>query len=124
MSKISENELVILKALWKSQRASAREIHQLCEAQLNWSFSSTRTTLARMVDKSLLSPKKVHGITTYAARQTKVKTVAHLTRDFLSRVLEIKGDLPTTAFENSEILTPEELEELKTLIETMAKDAT
>ena len=47
----SITELTVLKALWKQQPLSAREIHQHIEDELGWSFSSTRKTLERMLDK-------------------------------------------------------------------------
>ena len=123
MSKIGEKELIILKALWAPERLSAREIHESCQEKLGWSFSSTRTTLARMVEKDLLVLVKVHGIATYAAKQDKLSTMANLTRDFFTRVLEVKGNLPTAAFNNSKIFSQDELAELRDLIEKMAEDS-
>ena len=42
MSIPSMSELCLLKALWKEQPLSAREIHQRVAPELGWSFSSTR----------------------------------------------------------------------------------
>jgi len=117
MSKISPSELILLKQVWKQGQLSAKEIHEVCGDQLDWSFSSTRTTLRRMVDKDLLGIEKVHGVTTFKARQSKVKTMAGLMQDFMSRVLEMKGDIPTSAFTSSDVLSAEELAELKTILD-------
>jgi BlaI family penicillinase repressor len=50
----SISELSLLKALWRQQPLSAREIHDAVEAELGWSYSSTRKTLERMLDKGMV----------------------------------------------------------------------
>jgi len=122
MSNPSATELIILKTLWTQKRLTAREIHTQCEAQLGWSFSSTRTTLQRMTEKTLISTDKVHGVTVYLPQQTKVKVMARLMQDFMSRVFEVKGPLPTSAFAQSELLSEEEWEEIKEILEAVENE--
>ena len=54
MSVPSMSELSPLKALWKEQPLSAREIHERVAPDPGWSFSSTRKTLERMLEKSMV----------------------------------------------------------------------
>lgn len=112
----SASELAILKALWQQSPLSAREIHQQIEEQLGWSYSSTRKTLDRMQDKSLLQAFEVHGLKVFEARADKVETLAAYTRDFAERVLEIKGPVPASFFAGSELLSKAELKELEALL--------
>ena len=116
-AKPSQSELAILKSLWSSGRQSAREIHDAISADLGWSYSSTRKTLDRMVEKGMLATQDVHGIRVYAARITKVATIAAMTRDFAARVLEINGALPVTAFTDSKLLSEDELNELQAMLD-------
>ena len=122
MSNPSATELIILKALWSHKRLTAREVHTQCVAQLEWSFSSTRTTLLRMIEKKLVTTEKVHGVTVYLPVQTKVKIMANLMQDFMSRVFEVKGPLPTSAFAQSELLSEDEWEEIKDILDAGEDD--
>ena len=121
MSKILNSELIILKALWSHDQLSAKELHRLCGDALDWSFSSTRTTLKRMSEKQLITSEKIHGITIFRSKRSKIRTLAHLMKDFLDQVLEVEGPIPTSAFRGSQILTDEELEELSALMETLSE---
>lgn len=123
MSKINATELVLLKEIWKSGQLSAKELQDACGEGLGWSYSSTRTTLRRMVEKDILFIEKVHGIATYKPSQSKVKTMASLMQDFMSRVLEVKGSIPTSAFHDSNVLSDDELQELKAILDKNLSDS-
>jgi len=113
-------ELVLLKALWAKGSLPIRSLHEICAADLMWSFSSTRKTLERMASKGLVKNSKPEGkasaLTQVEARVSKTTTLAHLARDFFGRVLEIDGALPTSAFTGSTLLSDEELDELEGLL--------
>ncbi|MCW9016384.1 MAG: BlaI/MecI/CopY family transcriptional regulator [Kangiellaceae bacterium] len=72
-NKPSANELTILKALWRRSPMSAKEVHSSVESQLSWSFSSTRKTLERMLNKGLLKTEEVHGVKVYLSAVNKLK---------------------------------------------------
>lgn len=117
MSKITPSELVFLKQIWTQGALSARELHAACGSELGWTFSSTRTTLRRMQEKGLLGTEKRHGVNVFFSAQGKVKIMAGLMQDFMLRVLEIKGDIPTSAFHKSSVLNDEDIKELKALLD-------
>lgn len=121
----SANELELLKVLWRAGRASAREVHDRAGKELNWSYSTTRTVLQRMVDKGLVSRGEFHGLTLFEAKPKKVEMIGRLVRDFARRVLEIDGELPASAFTDSRLLDEAEQEELRALLEDAeSKDET
>jgi len=62
MSVPSLTELILLKALWRKQPLSARENHDSAEHELGWSYSSTRKTLERMLEKGMVSQQVHHGV--------------------------------------------------------------
>lgn len=113
MIRPSASEFALLKPLWSSGGLSAREIHNEVEAALEWSFSSTRKTLDRMVDKKLVRVEPLHGVKVYHAEAGKISVVAALTRDFMGRVLEIGDPVPAAAFNGSRLLSEEEILELE-----------
>ena len=111
----SDAELALLKLFWRHGPMSARETQEHAGPELNWAVSTTRTTLERMRAKGLLDRRSVHGMAVYATAQPKVQVVGGLLRR-LRGLLDIKGDLPASAFAGSELLSPEEVAELEDLL--------
>jgi predicted transcriptional regulator len=116
MSTPSVTELSLLKALWKDHPLSARELHARVEEELGWSFSSTRKTLERMLDKGALRQHTVHGVQVNTAVLEKVGTLAAFARDFGQRVMEMDGPLPVNLFTGSKLVDDDELAQLEQLL--------
>ncbi len=112
----SHGELNLLKHLWRSKRLSAREIHDASVSVSGWSYSTTRKTLDRMVDKGLIAVEPVHGIKTFSACQSKLSVMAALIKDFTSNILEADAPLPAATFAHSKLISKDEIEELKSLL--------
>lgn len=112
----SITELTVLKALWKQQPLSAREIHEHVEAELQWSYSSTRKTLERMLDKGAVRQHQVHGVQVYEAALEKVDTLAAFAHDFGKRVMEMDAPLPVNMFTGSKLVDEDELARLEQLL--------
>ncbi|MGK5070248.1 BlaI/MecI/CopY family transcriptional regulator [Janthinobacterium sp. AD80] len=123
MSTPSVTELSLLKALWKEQPLSARELHARVEEELGWSFSSTRKTVERMLDKGMLLQRSVHGVLVYEAHVDKVATLAAFAHDFGRRVMEIDSPLPVTMFTGSKLVDQQELAALEQLLHDWPADA-
>jgi BlaI family penicillinase repressor len=117
MSVPSMSELSLLKALWKEQPLSAREIHERVAAELGWSFSSTRKTLERMLEKSMVSQHTRHGVLVYEPQLEKVGTLAAFAHDFGRRVMEMDGPLSANMFTGSKLIDQQELEQLEQLLQ-------
>lgn len=113
----SVTELSLLKCLWKQHPLSARELHDLAAEELRWSYSSTRKTLERMVEKQMVNVQVVHGMNVYTAALDKIETLAAFTRDFGKRVMEMDEPLPVNMFTGSKLVNPAELAELKQLLQ-------
>ncbi|MGO1000248.1 BlaI/MecI/CopY family transcriptional regulator [Lysobacter sp. CA196] len=116
MIRPSNAELELLKCLWRENACSARELHERVAPLLDWSYSSTRKTLERMVDKGLVEEIGEHGLNVYRAAVGKVAVLAALSSDFARRVLEIDGPLPTQAFADSRLLNEDEIEQLEAML--------
>lgn len=113
----SVNELCLLKALWKEHPISARELHERVAAELDWSFSSTRKTLERMLEKQMVSQLMRHGVQVYVAQLDKVATLAAFAHDFGKRVMEMDVPLPVNMFTGSKLVDSAELAELEQLLQ-------
>ena len=119
----SISELSLLKVLWKQQPLSAREIHHAAGDELAWSFSSTRKTLDRMLEKQMVSLQTVHGINVYSAQLEKVGTLAAFAHDFGRRVMELEAPLPVAMFTGSKLVDQHELAQLEQMLHDWPSDA-
>jgi BlaI family penicillinase repressor len=113
----SPSELSVLKHLWTRGAQSAREVHNALLAETGWSYSTTRTLLARMTEKALVARQDVHGLAVFEARVEKVSLMSRLIRNFAADVLDLDGPLPATAFAGSKLFTEAEAEALTRLLE-------
>ena len=113
----SPTELSLLKALWREAPLSSRELHQRVESELHWSFSSTRKTLERMLDKQMVAQEMQHGVQVYRAQLDKVATLAAFAHDFGRRVMEIDAPLPVNMFTGSKLVDQQELAELEQMLQ-------
>ena len=118
----SISELTVLKALWRQQPLSAREIHQQVEEELGWSYSSTRKTLERMLDKGSVRQSSLHGVQVYEAALEKVDTLAAFAHDFGRRVMEMDAPLPVNMFTGSKLVDDAELAQLEALLQDWPTD--
>ena len=119
----SVTELTLLKALWKGQPLSARALHASVEEELGWSFSSTRKTVERMLEKGLLVQRSEQGVQVYVTTADKVATLAAFAHDFGRRVMELETPLPVTMFTGSKLVDQQELAQLEQLLQDWPLDA-
>jgi predicted transcriptional regulator len=115
MNTPSDTELTLLKLFWERGAMSARETQDLAGPELGWAVSTTRTALERMRAKGLLERRSVHGMAVYQPAHGKLDVLGAVLRR-VGALLEVKGPMPASAFSGSELLTPEELDELQALL--------
>lgn len=119
----SPTELSLLKAMWRQAPLNARELHARVEEELGWSFSSTRKTLERMLDKGMVAQETRDGIQVYRPLLEKVGTLAAFARDFSVRVMEMEAPLSVAMFTGSKLVDQQELERLDNLLQDWPGDA-
>lgn len=122
MATPSVTELTLLKALWKGQPLSVRALHASVEAELGWSFSSTRKTVERMLEKGMLVQRSEQGVLVYETGADKVATLAAFAHDFGRRVMELDSPLPVTMFTGSKLVDQQELAQLEQLLQDWPSD--
>ncbi|MBT8471520.1 MAG: BlaI/MecI/CopY family transcriptional regulator [Marinicaulis sp.] len=109
-------ELAILKLLWREKTLSARDIHHQIADEFNWTYSTVRTVLERMIDKGLVDKESVKGANIYSAEVGKVSLLGRMIKDFSSRVLELDSAPATAFFSDSKLLSEDELEQLESVL--------
>jgi len=118
----SISELSVLKSLWRQQPLSAREIHDRVADELGWSYSSTRKTLERMLEKGSVRQETRHGVQVYVPVLEKIDTLAAFARDFGKRVMEIDTPLPVNMFTGSKLVDEDELAQLEQMLHDWPQD--
>ena len=118
----SEAEMAVLKAFWRHGPMSTREAQAALAQELNWTSSTVRTVLERMRAKGLLDRRAVHGVAVYSPAGDKVSVLGGALKRLVRSVLEVRGELPASAFAGSEILTPAEIEALHRLLNAEPED--
>ncbi|KPH64344.1 penicillinase repressor [Pseudoalteromonas porphyrae] len=109
-------ELEILKQLWYKQPRTARELHDHIAPLYDWSYSSTRKTLERMGEKKFIYSEAQGNKRIYFAKLDKMTTLARITKDFATRVLELDGPLPIAMFADSKLISNTEIDDLEKLL--------
>ena len=117
LPQLTPAELEVMKVLWSGDGLSAREIHDRLGNRLQWAYSTTRTTVERMVRKGLIEKSAFHGLHIYRASVSRATGLARLVRDFAHRVLESSHVPVVSLFADSGTLSDEELDELRRLLE-------
>ena len=116
LPQLTPAELVVMKVLWTVDGVSARELHEQLGEQQDWAYSTTRTTVERMVRKGLVKKSAFHGLHIYSASVSRAKGLARFVRDFASQVLESSHVPVVSLFADSGKLAEDEIEELRRLL--------
>ncbi len=120
---LNSTELAVLKVLWADGRRSAREVHDEIGGGLGWAPSTTRTTLDRMAKKGLLSKEPFHGVQLYAPLVSRAAGLIGLIREFADKVLDGPVAPVVSLVEEAGDLKPEEIAELRAIIEQQGENA-
>ena len=71
--KLTESEWQIMKALWKCQPATARELTEYLPEEVKWAYTTIKTMLTRLVDKKAVSERKRGNTSVYESLLSKEK---------------------------------------------------
>ncbi|MCB0281620.1 MAG: BlaI/MecI/CopY family transcriptional regulator [Calditrichae bacterium] len=114
---ISRTEFEILRVLWRISEASVREVHDNLSSGISWAYSTTKTTMDRMVKKGLLDRSDFHGVFVYSALVTRPQGLFRWVKFIADRVLETDYIEVVALFAKNKKLNSEEIDELTNLLE-------
>lgn len=117
LPQLSPTELELMKLLWEADGLSAREVHERLNERLDWAYSTTRTTLERMVRKGLVAKSDFHGLHLYTASVSRAAGLARLVREFARQVMGTAPAPVVSLFAASGTLDEEEIAELRRLLD-------
>src|SRR5437588_10749614 len=120
---LTESEWSIIKAVWENEPCAAPTIQEKLHKQTEWTYSTVRNLMDRMVVKGLLTAEKIRNLTLYRSAVTRQQaqrgellyTLKNAFNGALTPMLQClleTGDL-----------SPEELTGLESLIKQKKKKA-
>src|SRR6058998_476405 len=68
---LTEAEWSIIKAVWENEPCAAPTVQEKLRKRTEWSYSTVRTLMDRMVAKGLLTAEKIRNLTLYRSAVTR-----------------------------------------------------
>lgn len=119
LPQLNPTELEVMKILWEADGLSAREVHARLGDRMDWAYSTTRTTIERMVRKGLVNKNIFHGLHLYTASVSRASGLARMVRDFARQVLETSHVPVVSLFADTGTLNGDEIDELSRLLDDL-----
>lgn len=116
-TELTESEWTIIKAIWDKEPCSAPTIQELLFKKTEWTYSTVRTLMDRMVAKGLLRAERSGKLTVYRSAVTREQAqrgellyaLKHAFNDALTPMMQCLLDTKN--------ISRDELSQLKRLIE-------
>lgn len=115
----TEVELQILRILWERGPSPVREIHAPLEAEKGTSYSTTVKMLSVMLQKGLVTRDEAAQPHVYRAVLTRQRAGRKMLRDLIDKVYEGSAKSLVLQALSSGKATPEELAEIRQLLDQM-----
>jgi len=117
LPRISDAELVVMKAVWERSPVTANQVVELLENEKHWKPKTIHTLLSRLVHKGALDYEK-HGREHHFQPLVDSQEYAHAaSRSFLQRFFGGEVAPFLACFLEREQLTREEIEELRRILD-------
>lgn len=68
---LTEAEWAIIQVIWENEPCAAPDVQELLEKSRNWTYSTVKTLMDRMVTKGLLKTEKIRNLILYRSVVTK-----------------------------------------------------
>lgn len=115
--KITEAELVVMKAVWKNPHCTANDIVKALEGDTDWNPRTIKTFISRLVDKKMLGYNQEGKNFIYYPIYEEKDFVEEESKSFLKKFFN--GSLKTmlVSFMDSKALPEDEISELKKILD-------
>ena len=119
LQQVSDSELELMKIVWASGGTAlyAHIMEELVKRGRVWQKNTVITLLSRLVDKGLLKTSKIGRRNEYTALVSEAEYQTAQTKSFLNKIYEGSAKGLVSTLISGDLLTGEEYEELKKLLE-------
>jgi predicted transcriptional regulator len=118
---LTEAEWTVIKAVWENEPCAAPAIQEKLFKQTEWTYSTVRTLMDRMVAKGLLTAEKVRNVTMYQSAVTRQQAQRGELLYALKHAFNGALTPMVQCLLESNDLTADELAELEALIKARKK---
>lgn len=118
---LTEAEWSIIKGVWAGEPCTATDLQEKLKRQTQWSYSTVRTLMDRMVAKGLLIAEKVGKITLFRSAVTREEAQRGELRYALKHAFNGALTPMVQCLLNTEEISVDELAELEVLIKAKQK---
>ena len=119
LPKPTDAELELLRVLWQNGPATVREIHEILSASKSTGYTTTLKILQKMTDKGLVRRDESQRSHVYTAAVAAEKTQRQLVRHLLQGAFAGNPARLVMQALSEEHATPEELEEIRRLLDDL-----
>ena len=120
---LTEAEWQIIKAVWEHEPCAAPTIQEKLFKQTEWTYSTVRTLMDRMVGKGLLTAEKIRNLTLYRSAVTRAQAQRGELLYALKHAFNGAFTPMVQCLLDSSNLSAAELAELESLIKAKKKSA-
>ncbi len=112
----------VMKIIWQQGQGAARDVYQVAGKKYGWAPSTVKTILRRLVEKDYLKTSQIGNSFLYRPARPVLKSLCGAADALLDHALDgTVGPLLAYMVKKSR-LSPEELHELRGLIEELAPE--
>ena len=122
-STISDSEWEIMRIVWTLKHASSTQVIEELQAKKNWTESTIKTLLRRLVKKGLIATRKDGRRFIYTAAVSQTQIMIEAAQELLNRMCDMhKGEVILKLLSDSPI-SKKDLAQMKEVITEKEKDA-
>ncbi len=70
---LTESEWAIIQAVWENEPCAAPTVQEKLETKKNWTYSTVKTMMDRMVTKGLLRTERIRNLILYRSVVTRIQ---------------------------------------------------
>lgn len=113
--KLFDSELKLMELVWEKAPVTAKELTALAEERTGWNKNTTYTILKKLIEKKAVNREEPNFLCTPIISKDQVRTAE--AESLINKLFD--GSIKTffATFMESEKLTPDEIEELRRLID-------
>jgi BlaI family transcriptional regulator, penicillinase repressor len=120
---ISNAEWEVMNTIWDHGDMAARDVYAALPKGHGWAYKTVKTLLSRLVAKGAVEYEQIGNSYLYRAAYTRTQMTRREVKGFVDRVLQGSA-LPMLArFIEQNELSPEEIEQLRKLLEDKERRA-
>jgi len=119
----SPSEWKVLSLVWEKGPFSAREVCEALQQETDWSASTVKTLLRRLVDKGHLRTRRIGNSFLYSAAGSPMRFLRRAGDSLLQRTNEVTVGPLLAHLVKRGGLSQDDLGELRELVDRLAEDA-